>query len=163
MSKAGGVPGGDSRTARSFRQALRARPCSGARRLAPNRRRRRSCRSNTRLRPPLRRSEDRGGAGHAGRIRYGNLNDCPVRPERSVAKSKDALFHGERRLEPESTRGSYSVQTTTSRPSCRRPLRASSPSGRGPLPPASSSPLRRSPPRRSITTRCPSLAPHFSM
>ena len=48
----------------------------------------------------------------------------------------------------------YSVQTTTPRPSCRRPL-----------PSAPPSPARRSsaPARRSITTRCPSSAPHFAM
>ena len=46
----------------------------------------------------------------------------------------------------------YSVQTTTLRPFCRR----RSPSG-------APSPRRRSSPRRSITTRCPSSAPHFAM
>ena len=33
-------------------------------------------------------------------------NNCPVRPERSEAKSKDALSHRERRLKPELIRGS---------------------------------------------------------
>ena len=34
------------------------------------------------------------------------LNNCPVRPERSEAKSKDALSRRERRLKPEWIRGS---------------------------------------------------------
>ena len=48
--------------------------------------------------------------------------------------------------------GAWSVQTTTPRLSRGAPLGS-----------ASSSPPRRASLRRSITTRCPSFAPHFSM
>ena len=52
----------------------------------------------------------------------------------------------------------YSVHTATLRPSCRRSLPPASPS------PCRRSSLRRRPSlRRSITTRCPSSAPHFFM
>ena len=55
----------------------------------------------------------------------------------------------------------YSIQMTTPRPSCRRPPPSASPTpSRGSAAPP---PLRRSPLRRSITTRCPSSAPHCFM
>ena len=70
------------------------------------------------VRAPIGPVDSMGAVGVGGEAEHGagrtglfglpeTLNNRPVRPERSEAKSKDALFHRERRLDPELIRGSY--------------------------------------------------------